>query len=94
MKKLNTEAKDHSAERLARLIRDGIVRPSRGGVLPKAFFTDRLPRVKGMHPRSLQSLRNGVKVAETLKPLVGTDGLLATIVGLKWAAVGNRRAPV
>ena len=49
---------------------------------------------KGMHPRSLQSLRNGVKVAETLKPLVGTDGLLATIVGLKWAAIGNRRAPV
>lgn len=47
MKKLNTEAKDHSAERLARLIRDGIVRPSPGGVLPKAFFTDRLPRVKG-----------------------------------------------
>ncbi len=43
-----------------------------------------------MHPRSLQSLRNGVKVAETLKPLIGTDSLLAAIVGLKWAAVGKQ----
>jgi hypothetical protein len=47
MKKPNiTESKDDSDERLARLIRDGIIRPSRGGVLPKSFFTLRLPRPK------------------------------------------------
>lgn len=32
--------------RLARLIRDGIVRPSRGAGLPKSFFTEPLPRAK------------------------------------------------
>jgi len=33
--------------RLARLIRDGIVRPSRGPGLPKSFFSEPLPRSKG-----------------------------------------------
>lgn len=33
--------------RLARLIRDGIVRPSRGPGLPKSFFSEPLPRVEG-----------------------------------------------
>jgi prevent-host-death family protein len=32
--------------RLARLIRNGIVRPGRGK-LPESFFTDELPRLKG-----------------------------------------------
>jgi len=32
--------------RLARLIRDGIVRPSRGPGLPKSFFSEPLPRSK------------------------------------------------
>jgi antitoxin (DNA-binding transcriptional repressor) of toxin-antitoxin stability system len=33
--------------RLARLIRDGVVRPSRNASLPKKLFTDPPPRVKG-----------------------------------------------
>ena len=32
--------------RLARLVRDGIVRPSRGAGLPKSFFSEPLPRAK------------------------------------------------
>ena len=32
--------------RLARLIREGVVRPSRGPALPKSFFTEPLPRSK------------------------------------------------
>ena len=32
--------------RLARLIRDGVVRPSRGPGLPKSFFSEPLPRAK------------------------------------------------
>jgi prevent-host-death family protein len=32
--------------RLARLIREGIVRPSRGPGLPKSFFSEPLPRAK------------------------------------------------
>jgi len=32
--------------RLARLIRDGVVRPSRGPGLPKSFFSEPLPRSK------------------------------------------------
>jgi len=35
------------SERLARLIRDGVVRPSRGPGLPKHLITDPPPRVKG-----------------------------------------------
>ena len=34
------------SERLARLIREGIVRPSRGRGLPKSFFGEPLPRAK------------------------------------------------
>ena len=33
--------------RLARLIRNGIVRPGRHKPLPKSFFTDELPQLKG-----------------------------------------------
>ena len=33
--------------RLARLIRNGVVRPGRRKPLPKSFFTDELPRLKG-----------------------------------------------
>ncbi len=32
--------------RLARLIREGVVRPARGPGLPKSFFTEPLPRSK------------------------------------------------
>lgn len=32
--------------RLARLIRDGVIRPSRGAGLPKSFFSEPLPRAK------------------------------------------------
>ncbi len=32
--------------RLARLIREGVVRPSRGPGLPKSFFTEPVPRAK------------------------------------------------
>jgi len=35
-----------NSERLARLIRDGVVRPSRGPGLPKSFFSEPLPRAK------------------------------------------------
>ncbi|HTV35284.1 MAG TPA: hypothetical protein VMF12_02545 [Xanthobacteraceae bacterium] len=33
--------------RLARLIRNGVVRPGRRKPLPKSFFTDELPHLKG-----------------------------------------------
>jgi hypothetical protein len=36
---------DNDSERLARLIRAGVVRPGRGR-LPKSFFTEKLPRLK------------------------------------------------
>lgn len=32
--------------RLARLIREGVVRPSRGPALPKSFFSEPFPRAK------------------------------------------------
>ena len=32
--------------RLARLVREGVVRPSRGSGLPKSFFSEPLPRSK------------------------------------------------
>ena len=33
-------------ERLARLVRAGVLRPSRGAGLPKSFFSEPLPRAK------------------------------------------------
>jgi prevent-host-death family protein len=43
---VGTDAESEQEARLARLVREGIVRPARAK-LPKSFFTRELPKLKG-----------------------------------------------